>query len=204
MLALDIVGPLVVYRLARAAGLDEVWALVVSGALPAVGVAADYIRWRTLEVVGAIVLSGIALSIALGLITDSARGVLLEGAAITAVFGLGCLASLRARRPMIFYFGQGFYGGPHSADGEEMDVDYDRYPEARYFWRVVTAVWGVSHIALAAALAVIVVHSSTGTGLAFNRTVPWALNGGLIFWSIWWGERLRAQKPDDEAEAETS
>ena len=82
--------------------------------------------------------------------------------------------------------------------GQEFDSDFEHYAEARFFWRVVTAVWGVSHIALACALAIIVVGSSTGAALVVNRTVPWALNGGLLAWSIWWGERLRGQKPDDE------
>lgn len=198
MLSLDLVGPLLVYRLCRAAGVDAVWSLVLAGALPGIGVVIDLVRWRTVEVVGAVVLGGIGLSVVLGLVTASADAVLVEGAAITGVFGAICLLSLASRRPLIFYFGQGLYGGRHSINGQEMDADYDRYAEARFFWRAVTSVWGVTHLALAAALVLVVASTSTGTALTFNRTVPWVLNGALLGWSIWWGERLRARKPDDD------
>jgi hypothetical protein len=198
LVGLDIVGPLVLYRVCRGAGLPEVWSLVLAGILPGIGVVIDWLRWHTLEVVGAVVLGGIGLSVVLALVSDDPKVVLLEGAAITAAFGVGCLLSLTARRPLIFYFGQAFSGGRHSAEGAELDADYERYDEARFFWRTVTTVWGLTHIALAAILAVIVWTSSTGTALTFNRTVPWVLTGGLLAWAFWWGERLRAQKPEDE------
>jgi len=67
-----------------------------------------------------------------------------------------------------------------------------------FSWRTVTAVWGLTHIALAVALTVIVTPSSPETALTFNRTVPWVLAGALLAWAFWWGERLRAQKPGAE------
>ena len=203
-LGLDIVGPLVAYQLLRSAGLGEVWSLVLAGTLPGFGVALDYLRWRTVDVVGVVVLGGIGLSIVLAVVTDDPKIVLLESAALTGAFGLACLLSLAAHRPLIFYFGQAFYGGRHSAEGAEMDADFDKYGEARFFWRTVTLVWGLTHIALAAALAAIVQASSTDTALTFNRTVPWILTGALIAWAVWWGERLRAEKPADEARADDS
>jgi hypothetical protein len=201
LLALDIVGPLLVYRTCRGAGVDEVWSLILAGSLPGIGVLVDGLRWRTVDVVGVVVLSGIGLSILLAIVTHDPKIVLLEGAAITASFGIACLLSLSMRRPLIFYFGQAFYGGRHSAKGAEMDTDYDQYEEARYFWRTVTTVWGLTHIALAAVLTAIVQGSSTSTALTVNRTVPWVLTGVLIAWAVWWGERLRAQKPTDEEQA---
>jgi hypothetical protein len=170
---------------------------VLAGCLPAIGVAVDWIRWRTLEVVAAVVLGGIALSIVLAVVSDDPKVILLEGAAITATFGLACFASLFARRPMIFFFAQAFSGGRHSAEGAEFDSDYDTYADARFFWRTVTVVWGVVDIAQAAALAYIVHTSSTGTALTYNRTVPWVVTALLFGWTFWWGERLRAQKPAD-------
>lgn len=192
---LDIVGPLIVYQLLRRAGMSEAWSLVLAGCLPALGVLIDWLRWRTLAVVGCVVLGGIALSIVLALITDDPKALLLEGAAITAVFGVVCLVSLRARRPVIFHFAQAFYGGRHSVDGAEMDADYVRYEEARSFWRTVTMVWGLAHIAQAGLLVAVVQTTSTGTALTFNRTVPWLITGLLFAWAFWWGARLSAQKP---------
>lgn len=201
MLGLDIVGPLVAYQLLRSAGLAEVWSLVLAGTLPGFGVLIDYLRWRTVDVVGVVVLGGIGLSIVLALLTNDPKIVLLESAALTGAFGLGCLLSLATRRPLIFYFGQAFYGGRHSSTGAEMESEYDEYDEARSYWRTVTVVWGLTHIALAAGLTAIVQTASTGTALTFNRTVPWILTAALIAWAVWWGERLRAERPADEQQA---
>lgn len=201
-LGLDLVGPLLTFQLLRSQGLSEVWSLVLSGTLPAIGVAFDWIRWRTLEVIGVIVLSGIALSIVLALISNDPKIVLLEGAMITAAFGIACLVSVRWRRPMIFYFAQAFNGGRHSVEGAEMDTDYNNYSEARSFWRTVTIVWGVVNIAEALVRVVVVERVSTATALTVNRTVPWLIFAGLFAWTYWWGcgcghgNRL---SPDDQA-----
>jgi hypothetical protein len=196
-LGLDIIGPSSPTGRAEPPDLTRCGRSSSPGRCPGIGVLVDYVRWRTVDVVDVVVLSGIGISIVLAIVTNDPDVVLLESAAITAIFGTACLVSLSARRPLIFYFGQAFYGGRHSFEGAEMDADYEKYEEARYFWRIVTAVWGLTHIALAAALAAIVQTSSTSTALTFNRTVPWILNGGLIAWSVWWvnacGRRTRAK-----------
>ena len=201
MLGLDIIGPLVAFQLLRSAGLAEVWSLVLAGTLPGFGVLVDYLRWRTVDVVGVVVLGGIGLSIALAVVTDDPKIVLLESAALTGAFGLACLLSLATHRPLIFYFGQAFNGGRHSSEGAELEADFDKYGEARFFWRTVTVVWGLTHLALAVVLTAIVQTSSTSTALTFNRTVPWILTAALIAWAFWWGERLRAEKPTDEEQS---
>jgi hypothetical protein len=172
-----------------------VWALVLSGTLPAVGVAYDWMRWRTIEVVGVIVLCGIALSVVLAIVSNDPKVVLLEGAAITAAFGVACLVSLSWRRPIIFFFAQAFNGGRHSAEGAEMDADYDEYSEARSFWRIVTIVWGCVNIVEALVRVVVVELASTTTALTINRTVPWLIFASLFAWTYWWGMRMRARKP---------
>ncbi len=75
------------YALLRSAGQSAVLALVLSGALPAVGVMAGLIRHRHLDIVGVLVLAGIAVGTVLGLVSGNARLVLVEGSVPTAVFG---------------------------------------------------------------------------------------------------------------------
>ena len=94
----DIAGPLVAYSLLRSAGLSPVSALVLSGSLPALGVAAGLIRRRRVDAIGVLVLAGIAVGTVLGLLSGNPRLVLVEGSVPTAVFGLLCLGSLWARR----------------------------------------------------------------------------------------------------------
>src|SRR3977135_2897141 len=93
----DVAGPLVAYSLLRSAGLSAVSALVLSGAFPALGVAAGVIRHRRVDTIGLVVLAGIAVGTVLGLLSGDPRLVLVEGSGPTAGFGLLWLGSLRAR-----------------------------------------------------------------------------------------------------------
>ena len=193
IVGLDIVGPLLLYRVCRSAGLPAVWSLVISGCSPGLGVVIDYVRWRTLEVVGAIVLSGIAFSVILALVSGSAKAVLLESAATTAGFGLLCFLSLMSRRPLMFYFVQAFRGGRHSEEGTGMDAAYSNYPQSRHYFRTITVVWGTANLLQAAGLAIVVQLVSTGVALVFNKTVPWCIFVPLFVWTYRWGMRMRAE-----------
>jgi len=193
IVGLDVVGPLVLYRICRSAGMPAVWSLVVSGASPGLGVVIDYVRWRTLEVVGAIVLTGITFSVILAVISGSPKAVLLESAATTAGFGLLCYLSLLGRRPLMFYFVQAFRGGRHSEEGVGMDAAYGDYQQTRHYFRTITVVWGAANLLQAAGLAVVVQLVSTGVALVFNKTVPWCIFAVLFVWTYRWGMRMRAE-----------
>ena len=193
VVSLDLVGPLLVYRICRSAGLPTVWSLVLSGTSPGLGVLIDYVRWRTLDVVGVVILTGIGLSVVLALFSGSPKAVLLESAGLTGGFGVLCFLSLARHRPLLFYFMQAFRGGAHSGEGVLMDRWYDEHQEFRDYSRTVTIAWGVANFFQAAVLAVVVFHASTGVALACNRIVPWVVGVPLFAWTYRWGMRLRAQ-----------
>lgn len=190
ILGLDLVGPLVVYRICRGAGVSEVWSLAISATPPAVGVVGDWVRRRAPGVMGAVVLGGIGLSVLLAGLSDDPKMILLKGAALTAAFGLACVVSMVGRRPLIFYFAQAFYGGRHSAEGARLDAGHDRYREARFYWRTVTAGWGIAYLLEATVLYLVIQSAATGAALTFSRTVPWLVFGLLLAWTIWWGARV--------------
>ena len=100
----DIAAPLVAYQWLRSAGMTAVTALLLSGVFPAVHVIINVIRHRRLDVVGALVLAGIVVGTVLGLVSHSARLVLVEGSVPTGLFGLVCLGSVWTSRPLIFRF----------------------------------------------------------------------------------------------------
>ena len=116
----DIAGPVVAYSLLRSAGQSAVTALVLSGAFPAVGVVIGLIRHRRADTIGVLVLAGIAVGTVLGLLSGDPRLVLVEGSVPTAVFGLLCLGSLWARRPLIYRFAIEFIGAG-TAKGREFE-----------------------------------------------------------------------------------
>jgi hypothetical protein len=194
MVLVDMVAPLVVFQVCRAAGASDVAALVASGLPPGVGVLVAWRRRGSLEVVGVTVLVGIVLSIVLGTWSDSPRAVLLQGVAFTAVFGLCCLASLTFRKPLMLHFGIALHGGPETASGSQLAADFVTYAGARHFWRVVTGVWGLAYLVDAGVRAWAVQRLSTSTSLTVNRTLPWILTALLFTWAFTWANRLEGQR----------
>jgi hypothetical protein len=180
----DVAAPLAVYNGARAAGLPAVTALVLGGVFPALGLALSAVRRRRLDVAGALVLAGIAVGAVLGLTFHSARLVMAEGSVPTAVFGAGCLGSLR-RRPLIYGLALEF-SGPDSDRGREMSSLW-RYDGYRQVWRVITATWGASLIAESALRVVIIFTTSAGTATAVSKATPFVFFCALSAWTAGYG-----------------
>lgn len=187
----DVGGPLVAYSLLRSNGLSPVMALVLSGIFPAVGVAINVIQHRRLDVIGALVLAGILVGTVLGLATGNPRLVLVEGSVPTAFFGLVCLASLRARRPLMFSFALEFTG-PDTAQGREMSGLW-QYEGFRHVFRVITTVWGVGYLIEAAVRVVIVENTATGTALAASKVMPFVFAAILGTWTALYGARQKTK-----------
>jgi hypothetical protein len=187
----DIAGPYVAYSLLRSAGQSAVSALVLSGILPAVGVIAGVIRHRRVDTVGIVVLAGIVVGTVLGLLSGNPRLVLIEGSVPTAVFGLVCLASLRAQRPLIYRFALEFIG-PDTPKGRDFESLW-RHQGFRHVFRLYTVVWGVVYLAEAAARIVIVETTSTSTALAVSKVMPYAVAAALVGWMVAYGRRAKRE-----------
>jgi hypothetical protein len=185
----DIGGPFAAYSLLRSAGATAVTALLLSGIFPALGVTISAIRQHRLDVVGALVLAGILVGTILGLVSHSARLVLLEGSVPTAIFGVACLGSLWARHPLMFGFALEFVG-PDSAKGQEMTRLWQHQGYRRVI-RIITAVWGAGFLCEAGLRVVIVDNTSTGTALAISKVMPFVFAGLLSAWTVAYGTRQK-------------
>jgi intracellular septation protein A len=181
----DIAAPLVTYQLLRSAGMTAVAALLLSGVFPALHVIINVIQHRRIDVVGALVLAGIAVGTVLGLVSHDAKLVLVEGSVPTAVFGVACLGSLWARHPLMFSFAREFTG-PDTARGQEMTRLW-QYEGYRRIFRVITIVWGVAFLLEAALRIVIIYKTSTGTALAISKVTPFVFLAILSAWTIAYG-----------------
>lgn len=193
----DIAGPLVLYQLLRGNGHSQVTSLIIAGAFPVLGVLLTIIRARRLDVIAMLVLAGIAARVALGLASHNTKLVLLEGAVPTTIFALAMLGSLFARRPLMFYFAHESMGRD-TPKGRDFD-DLWQYPGFRHGFRVMTVVWGVTYLALAAAHIVIVETQSTGTALSISKVLPYLVLAILIPWTILFAKR--GQRQGERAEA---
>jgi hypothetical protein len=198
----DVAAPLVAYSLLRSAGMTAVTALLLSGVFPALGVTIGVIRHRRLDVVGALVLAGILVGTVLGLVSHDARLLLVEGSVPTVVFGVACLGSLWARRPLMFSFALEFTG-PDTAQGREMTRLW-QFEGYRHVFRVITAVWGAGFLLEAALRVVVVYHTSAGTALAISKVTPFLVLGVLSAWTVAYGahrKRKSAHMPAVTGEA---
>ena len=151
----------------------------------ALGVAIGVIQHRRLDVVGAVVLAGIIVGTVVGLASHNARLVLVEGSVPTAVFGIACLGSLWARRPLMFSLAREFTG-PDTTRGQEMTRLW-QYEGYRRIFRVITAVWGVAFLLEAALRVVIVYNTSAGTALVISKATPFLFFGILTAWTVAYG-----------------
>jgi hypothetical protein len=185
----DVAAPLAAYSLLRSAGLTAVTALLASGVFPALGVTINVVRHRRLDVIGAVVLAGIIVGTVLGLVSHSARLVLVEGSVPTAVFGLACLGSLGARRPLMFSFALEVIGSG-TAKGREMTGLW-QYEGFRRIFRVITIVWGVGFLLEAALRVVIVFNTPAGTALAISKVTPFLFAGIMSAWTAAYGARQK-------------
>lgn len=195
----DIAGPLALYLWLRSQGWSAVTSLIVSGVLPAVGVILGIAGKRRIDVVGVVVLLGIAVGTALGLASGSARLVLLEGSVPTAIFGAVCLGSIWTSRPLMYRFAVEFIGAD-TPRGRDFAGKW-RYHGFRHAFKVVTVVWGVAYLLEAAARVVIVEFTSTGTALGISKVMPYVIAGVLAAWNVAYGRQARRKGERLGAEA---
>jgi hypothetical protein len=136
------------------------------------------------------VLSSIILATLIGLATGSGRLYLLDGAILTGVFGLVCLASLVTPRPLMFHFALASNGGVESPRGREF-ADRWRYAAFRRVFVVMTVVWGVGFVIQAAINAAIIEATSTDKAFVINKILPYLFVAALGTWTIVYGVRAK-------------
>jgi hypothetical protein len=186
----DLGGPLGMYVLLRSAiGLSTVLSLVLSGILPAFGVAITAIQFRKMDLFGVMVLAGIVMGSILGLTTHDPRLYLAEGSVPSAVFAVACLASLRTQQPLIYRIALEFVG-PDSKRGREI-ADAWPSPVFRRAFRVITIAWGVGYLLEAGLRMVVAETTSTGIALICSKGAPYVFATALAAWTLAYGERKR-------------
>lgn len=181
----DIAAPLLAYLVLRSAGLSAWAALLLSGVFPALKWAIGILGHRRIDLVGVLVLAGIIVGTVLGLVTHNSRLVLVEGSVPTAVFGAGCLFSLRARRPLMYSLALEFTG-PDTSRGREMTGLW-QYEGFRRVFRNITVVWGAGFLFEAALRVLIVFSAPPGTALAVSKVTPWLFMAVFSAWTVAYG-----------------
>ena len=102
-IALNVALPYGIYAFLEKAGQSETRALLFSALAPAAVAIAGLIRTRRLNGLSLLVLTATALSLGATALSGSAWFALVQPSFVTGTLGLVFLASLQAKRPMLFY-----------------------------------------------------------------------------------------------------
>jgi hypothetical protein len=145
-LFLDLALPLIVYYGLRAAGVDQWWSLLLSGVVPVVSVLVKFVRTRTLDLLAVFVISIVALSLVISVMTGDARTMLIRDAWLGMVFGLVALwllGSVWVGKPAPMYIYRAFVLAKVGPEGlRAWESKWDTDPAFRHGMRVLTFVWG--------------------------------------------------------------
>ncbi|MFZ3470081.1 VC0807 family protein [Streptomyces sp. 4.24] len=189
----NVVAPILTYNMLTDRGWSEFAALLASGVWPVVD-SAVHLAWRRkideFAVVTLVFLVITALVTLIG--AHSARALLIKDSGVTGLFGLLCLATLLAPRPLMFYFGRKF-----GTDGTPAGVAYFnglwQYPDFRFVMRRMTTVWGVAYLAEALVRIALVYLLDTGTMVVVSPILIYAVLGSLILWTVRYSKRSQAE-----------
>ncbi|MEU3724031.1 VC0807 family protein [Streptomyces sp. NPDC031705] len=193
-IAFNVVAPIVTYNvLTEDHGWSEASALLVSGAWPVLD-SVIMVAWRRkLDEFAVVTLVFLAITAAVSLIgAQSAHALLVKDSAVTGLFGLLCLATLLAPRPLMFYFGRKF-----GTDGTPAGVAYYnglwRFEGFRNAQRRMTLVWGVVYLVEAGVRIVLSYVLDTSTMVALSPFMIYGTLGGLALWTVRFVKRTKAE-----------
>ncbi|MHB8464218.1 MAG: VC0807 family protein [Acidimicrobiales bacterium] len=167
--------PFVVYAVIRSHLPSDAVALAAVMIFPVLEVTYERRRKGRFEPIGIIVLVGITLGL-IGAVISGGNATLLKlrESVITGAFGVICLLSLPARRPMMWFLGREFATAGDQAKREAFDQIWDMPGSPRRF-RLVTAVWGFGLLGEAVGRTILALSLSTGvflvTSFALNALV---------------------------------
>jgi len=181
-LLLDMILPVVSFGLLTSAGVTTVHALVASGIPPAIHALYDWFRSGRVEPLGIVVLLFLAVGAATSLLTGSVFIALIKDSFLTATFGLICLGSLLAERPLLFTITRQFAAGN---DPVRRRIWEARWSIAgfRHAQRAVTIVWGVAYLIEAVVRVVAALRLTPQQVVVASPVLSFGVTVALILWT---------------------
>ncbi len=149
-LVVDVAMPIVAFNVLTHYGVSTLYALVAGGIFPALNNLRVWVKTRKLEPLGIIVMSFLVVGTATSLVSGSVFFTLIKESFLTAAFGLICLGSLFAERPLMFYINRQFVAGDDPTRLAWWNGLWEEFPNFRAAQKFVTAVWGIAYIVEAA------------------------------------------------------
>ncbi|MFJ4337654.1 VC0807 family protein [Streptomyces sp. NPDC088915] len=201
-IGLNVVAPILTYNtLTEDHGWSEFGALLVSGVWPVLD-SAVMVAWRRkVDEFAVVSLVFLVITAVVSLVgAHTARALLVKDSGVTGLFGLLCLATLLAPRPLMFYFGRKFAtdGTPESAAWWNGLWQFDGF---RSTMRTITLVWGVGYLVEALVRIVLAYALSTSVMVVLSPVLIYATLGALALWTAWFSRRRAAEGARRQAAA---
>jgi hypothetical protein len=199
--------PLLIYNLVKSRGAPDITALGIAAVVPAIDGLVTVMRQRRVDLISALVLIGIAVSIVAVLIGGDPRLLLIRESFLTAALGVACFVSFFLPRPLMFYFGRYFATADDPTKAAHFNAMW-QYPYFRQVMQVITLVWGVAYVGEFVLRVVLVYRLTINQVLAISPVVFNAITIGVVLWTFAYarharqrGEEMRRQQAIEAAAA---
>ncbi|MGW6414300.1 VC0807 family protein [Streptomyces sp. NPDC055055] len=204
-IGLNVVAPILTYNtLTEDHGWSEFSALLLSSAWPVLDTAVMVAWRRKVDEFALVTLVFLVITAVVSLVgAHTARALLVKDSCVTGLFGLLCLATLLAPRPLMFYFGRKFAtdGTPASTAWWNGMWEFEGF---RSTMRTMTLVWGVAYVTEALVRIGLSYVLPTKTMVTLSPVMIYGVLGVLGVWTAWFGKRRAAEGARRQAEADAA
>ena len=187
-LVTNAVVPFVVYQVLKSYQYSDLVALSAAGLIPAIGTSIGIIHQRHVDLIGALALIGIGVSIVAVLIGGDPRILLIRESFLTGALGVACFVSLLFPRPLMFYFGRYFATGNNPVRRERYNGLW-HYPSFRSANRMITIVWGAAYVGEFILRAMMAYTLPIPVVLAVSPFLLGGITIGTIAWTLAYARR---------------
>ena len=178
--------------------MQHVWqvptvpAFATAALFPAGSVAVNWLRRRRIDVIGLVAMATLLGGVAVALLTQDVRFAVVKGAPGFALFGVACLASLWARRPVMFLVSRQFVAGGDPAQMAAWTARLEN-PGFRRAMRRLTMVWGLACLSEAVLGIAAAVLLPPATALVVEPVLGVGTIAALLTWTAAFSRRRSAQ-----------
>jgi len=189
-LAVNLLLPWAAYRLAQP-HFGEFGGLIASAVPPLAWSIVELARFRRIDALSAIVLLGIALSIAAMALGGGPRMLLMRESLAAGVIGITFLVSLLARRPLVFYLARATLAREAPSGAARFEKLWNERPEVAASMRTLTAVWGLGLTVDAILRTWLATSWPIERFLIVSPLIGQGTLAVLFAWTIWYRMRMR-------------
>jgi hypothetical protein len=189
-LLINAVAPFLINMLAQRY-MSTIDALLLASSVPALFTLGGVIWKKHIDAVGVLVVVSLLLSAVFALLFKSPQLLLLQGSAVSGLFGVGMLISLLMPRPALFYIVRSILTQNDPERLASFNADWS-FPQFRSFYRVLTIVWGCVTVAQVIVLALLVFTLPISLMLVLSPILNFGVVMPVAHWSVHY---LRKNKP---------